>query len=407
LGMLFLIGYVVSGGVAQAATYYVSKAGSDNYSCAAAQSVSTPRLTINAGIGCLSAGDTLLIRAGSYDEVIKDNAVSGTSWTNKVRIAAYPGETVWLAPSGGDSAVYLNSSQAYVEFDGINMQGSVPGCVFYMGPTTHHIRLQNAEIVNNQYTGYCGNVGVAGTDSEFLNLTVDGLGGQYAFYVKGDRNIIDRCDMHHVDGGGVHIYSSGGNPTGNIVRNSRIHDISTYHFFDNPNDPRRFGILISGTANLVYNNIIYGVTGGDTANNKAISVWWGNGHKVYNNTVVNNATIGIAVDTDATSADVRNNIVYGNTGGAQFMNLGANTTASNNLFGVDPLFADPSTNNFQLRATSRAIDAGVSLSIVTTDIAGVPRPQGSAPDIGSYEYRAQQAQPTAPAPPTGVRIVSN
>src|SRR4051812_16149188 len=98
LGMLFLVAYALSGGVADAATYYVAKSGSNNYSCAQAQSVSTPRLTIVAGIACLTAGDTLMVRAGDYDEGIASTP-SGTSWTNKVRITNYSGEKVWLKPA--------------------------------------------------------------------------------------------------------------------------------------------------------------------------------------------------------------------------------------------------------------------------------------------------------------------
>ena len=134
LGMLFLMSYVVSGGVAHAATYYVSKAGSDSNSCAQAQSTATPKLTIAAGISCLTGGgDTLLVRVGIYDEGIS-SVPSGTSWANKVRIAAYPGtgvgtEIVWLRPTsppnGGGHVIWLDGNMHYVEFDGINLDGTV------------------------------------------------------------------------------------------------------------------------------------------------------------------------------------------------------------------------------------------------------------------------------------------
>ena len=57
------------------------------------------------------------------------------------------------------------------------------------------------------------------------------------------------------------------------------------------------------------------------------------------------------------------------------------------------LFVDPAHNNYQLKPGSPAIDAGVTLWDVPTDILGLARPQGLAYDIGSYE-----AKQTTPVP---------
>src|SRR5262245_44292602 len=46
LGLLVLIGYTASAGVAHAATYYVAKSGNNGNTCAQAQSTSTAKLTI-------------------------------------------------------------------------------------------------------------------------------------------------------------------------------------------------------------------------------------------------------------------------------------------------------------------------------------------------------------------------
>src|SRR5689334_20736467 len=81
LGILVLLSSFAFEGVAQGTTYYASKAGNDSVSCAAAQSASRPKRTITGGISCLAAGDTLLVRAGSYDEQIT-SVPSGTSWSS-------------------------------------------------------------------------------------------------------------------------------------------------------------------------------------------------------------------------------------------------------------------------------------------------------------------------------------
>lgn len=52
---------------------------------------------------------------------------------------------------------------------------------------------------------------------------------------------------------------------------------------------------------------------------------------------------------------------------------------------ANPLFADALNGNFILQAGSPAIDAGVNLGL-TRDFVGTGVPQGSAPDIGAYEF---------------------
>ena len=64
------------------------------------------------------------------------------------------------------------------------------------------------------------------------------------------------------------------------------------------------------------------------------------------------------------------------------------------------------TSEYKLQASSNAaINNGVSLSsYFTTDKDGFPRPQGSAWDIGAYEYIGA-SDTTPPAPPSGVIIL--
>ena len=66
---------------------------------------------------------------------------------------------------------------------------------------------------------------------------------------------------------------------------------------------------------------------------------------------------------------------------------GNNVNFINSLVG-DPAFKDPAANDFHIRFTSAARDAGISAFVTTTqDIDGDPRVIGSAPDIGADEYK--------------------
>ena len=57
---------------------------------------------------------------------------------------------------------------------------------------------------------------------------------------------------------------------------------------------------------------------------------------------------------------------------------------------TDPLFASPAGLNFQLTEPSPCIGTG-TLAGVAHDILNVPRPLGSAPDLGAYEFVPEPA----------------
>ena len=254
----------------------------------------------------------------------------------------------------------------------------------------HHIRYQNAEVHGYEAVGGASaNIYNTGHDNEFINLTIHGTGGPYGIYIHGYNNLVDRCDIYDTSLAGVHIYHSGAQPntappTDNIVRNTKIHNITHSGFFGTP-DTRLWGILVSGNNNQIYNNLIYNNTFPYQSSNAGIFVYTGSGNRIYNNTIANNTTDGIYINSAASNTEVIDNIAYGNTG-AGFTDAGSGNVQTRNLFGVDPLFVNPSAGNYQLQAGSRAIDAGTASSIAQTDFAGTSRPQGSAIDIGAFEY---------------------
>jgi hypothetical protein len=172
-----------------------------------------------------------------------------------------------------------------------------------------------------------------------------------------------------------------------------------------------------GRNGLIQNNLIYNVEG------NAIPFWGssenpGYNNKVYNNTIFNCGNSGIHISPYTTNVELKNNIVV-NCGGYEFSVTEADGhIEDHNLFfdedsevviswlgssktitqyqqdsaqgahslGVDPQFLDAGSSDFQVISGSPAVDAGVELPTLATDIEGTSRPQGSGYDMGAYEF---------------------
>lgn len=382
-----LVGGILSPRAAIAATYYVATNGDDANSGTQSQ----PFRSIARGLSALKAGDTLYIRSGTYAESIDSNAQTipaGTSWSNPVTIAAYPGETMTLRPPGGSVINIAASYVQYVIFDGLIMDGTNTN--FPIGGNGgHHVRFQNGEVKNGRASGIL----TGGNNNEFINLKIHTNGSSkldHGLYIFGSNNLIERNEIYNNAGYGVHLYYGGGGVNNNIVRSNISHNNGT------AGDVSSAGILLaSGDGNLAYNNILYGNPYGIQVSYSASNT------KVYNNTVSANTYLGVDIYTSSSGAIIKNNILYQN--GGAISDLGSGTVRSNNLT-TNPLFVDAAAHNFALQAGSPAMDAGGTISEVTDDYDGVSRPQGAAYDIGAYEYRATVTT-TAPAAPTNLRIV--
>ncbi len=189
------------------------------------------------------------------------------------------------------------------------------------------------------------------------------------------------------------------------------------------------GLMIEGGSNLtIRNNIFEGHSFMNTGGGPNIT-----GLYIYNNTIRSSLNFwddpytpyGFQLDYVAGAVEIKNNISVDFE--VHYMKLshagGAAITQKNNCIfnsngstpGMSEISADPTDlwmqdalfvnewSDLKLQGSSPCKDAGITIASVTDDYLGVSRPQGTAYDIGAYEY-IQAGDTIPPAAPTGVRV---
>jgi hypothetical protein len=111
-------------------------------------------------------------------------------------------------------------------------------------------------------------------------------------------------------------------------------------------------------------------------------------NEIYHNTFVR-CPLAIYIHGGKTGNRVQNNVVVE----GKIEDHGSASVISSNLQAA-PSFLNAAAGDVRLRAGSPAIDAGVPILLVRTDFAGTPRPQGSAPDLGAFEFVAPKVNPS-------------
>ena len=437
--LFVLFGLSLSAKAVFAATYYVATNGSNSNSCITAQNSTTPKTTVNSILSCVVAGDTVLIRGGSYPGFrLTEKHYRSDAW---LTIKSFPGEKAIIDGKLGQGIAIRISGASYVRFEdletthsGINHSTScdlsldscrqlsasiasnkgiqIDGMAFGNAQSpSHDLVFSNMDIHGHGGTGILGGGDSVsdGYNFQILNSRiydngVRGLAEGYGTYISGRNHTIRGNQIYHNTGEGIRTGNTPDNGyyhlKDSVIENNIIYDnagkfyhSSSGHIYDG-----FAGIVIwGGSNNIIRNNIVYGQRA-----THGYGIWVYNkppyNNRIYNNTIYGNDNVGILLQGDGGILNtlVRNNIIYDNgrtIGGLDVDFQGTGTVSANNLIDVDPRFVDLASNNFRLTSASPAINAGATLSEVTTDFDGVSRPQGSAPDIGAYEYAGSTPPP--------------
>lgn len=217
-----------------------------------------------------------------------------------------------------------------------------------------------------------------------------GLGDHCVFQYNLIKNCYDVNDNHD-DGFQSWSYGPDGVGTSEVI--GMVLRGNTIINFDDPNQPHRGPLQGIGCFDgmfvdwIVENNVIV------VDHWHGITLMGARGCRIVNNTVIDPNTeepgpAGITISSHkkkipSTGCVVRNNLTTSLTkGGAGDMVL------DHNVIVDDPVsfFVDPANGNLQLKEGSPAIDAGSPELAPEMDIAETPRSQGSAVDVGAYEY---------------------
>jgi hypothetical protein len=119
--------------------------------------------------------------------------------------------------------------------------------------------------------------------------------------------------------------------------------------------------------------------------------------QVWNTTVGAGVTRAFhAASSTATGVEVRNTLFLASSKPAE-------ASDRSNLRATTAAFVDAAKGDYRLVAGAQAIDAGVIISEVATDRAGVRRPQGRAYDVGAYEWQPGAARAAGHEPSVAVR----
>lgn len=408
-------------------TYYVSKTGSNGDG---RSWVTAWHELDQIDWDVIQPGDTILLDGGPTEMIYNTTMTVGESGTSDapitIKLASEPGRngkavidgglTYWPCQATEPSPYNENhppgtrrygiklNGQSWINIDGTKWGGieirnhNLAGVDF--DKTNNNIRLSNLHIHHNTYAKTSDGPGISITGD---NITLEKLeihhngqdalqGGHLTNFVLQDSYLHDHYCSHP---DGIQLYH--GTSYNLTIRRNIFHDFLQPIFLGAREDDNINNVTdVKVNYNVIYNSA-YGVVSNDTTNRD-----W----KVYNNTIVDIDYEGIHLYASAGGMEVRNNIVYNSRfllrNGIQSNNLFyqvPNAPSGNRSIEADPQFADKEAGNYQLRASSPAIDRGIDVGL-TRDNLGNVVPVGNGVDIGAFEFGAGPPGPTSTPTPS-------
>ena len=359
---------------------------------------------VNYDAAAHNPGDTIFLDAGAYTQLYIRNAVG--TLADPITIINSGGQVVvntaeviglYLTTSehvhctGTGSAdpygILIQTSAwagvsirqvSYIEFDHVHVDG-VPGIGIQSKPSTAD---QYDTLIHDCKINDVGREGIYIGDS---NFSTSGLGCYDTVIYNCDLDVI-AWDGIQVCGApsGINVYYNSVVDAGNaasVPGNSQAGLIIDSYcdggtWYGNWIEDCYRGIYIHATVTdspEIYQNVII------DSNNIAILGFGGDATKIYNNTIVHSAGEGINIGAWLSNVVIVNNIVL-ETIGASITSGGTenhNDTKEEGYAEATYGFVNFAADDYHLTPPCDGIDAGIDM--------GLPY-QGTAPDLGAYEY---------------------
>jgi len=402
---------------ANALTYYVDKsnpAASDSNS----GTENEPWLTIRHAGDVISAGDTVIVRSGTYNEriVLKNSGAPQA----KITFKAQPRRSVTMWGFYTMNCNYLRIEGFNITTDSSLTDWTDGGGVFirsdYVEVVDNYFYNINSTAINgywhkpfpqsayiaDNYIYHCqAGIAITGSDwiverNEVERLFQYGNGDCDYSRFFGDNHIIrgnyfhgtnfDEIGSAHVDC--FQTFTNNGEHACNILFEANVgYDFHQALMASN--------VQNTATSHFAFRNNVF-------AHGRAwgLCVYNVSYITVENNTFADIQYHGAGFRDNSIGNIIRNNIFYkinssywasdgGQVAGDHNLIYDAShpsVPGDYNLLDVDPMFVDPINNDFHLRHGSPAIDKGQTLQNVSFDFDGKHRPFNTRWDIGAYEY---------------------
>ncbi|WP_308639486.1 right-handed parallel beta-helix repeat-containing protein [Paenibacillus silvisoli] len=380
-------------------SYYVSPSGSDSNPGTLAQ----PFKTVQKGIDSMSAGDTLYLRAGTYQEKVYITNKNGSSsaWYT---VKNYAGETPVM--DGNNLALaeafdIYNSSYWHIE--GLEMKKYWGAGVYMEGyqrpgemsphPVSHIelIKLTIHDLDNPDTTTTAGTQAIAGEGPDFVTIkkcNIYNIGllrdspldhGVYVGY-GADHYVIDGNSMQLTSGSGLQLYGQPGGGSDFVITNNIL--------WNN----HKFGLIVASNTsnNLIANNTFYGNGKADVYMTDSAS---GN---TFKNNIFGSAVGEYHVemmDSGSASGNAFDyNLYYNSSAAAYRISSGMSYATWQSTYGQeahgrtgDPLFINPAYSNLRVGGLSPALGVADASAAPTYDYDGNLR-EAPYHDMGAYDY---------------------